>query len=527
MKINVKNNVCCLDREDATDIQIRSVLFHYLSVTQRVKKPYYVGRKVRFRYEDERIDLYIEDEEKSDIYRFPRGLFELVDPDFKSLVKIEDASTHKYDLDLDFVSQTCVPSILRPEASFDLRDDQLLAVKKSLLLKRGVVQLPTGGGKTEVMAAIIKVLESKFPDINILVIEPTDILVKKTSERLNDYHLNSEIYKNIRDCELSESSVIVSHTKSLLNDCEKDPDLLKHIDVVFWDECQHCRCDTWKRLNFCLSNIEYAIGLSALAVDEKHLYEKSLTNLSLDEALIIGATGRVIMHIPPRYYIDQKILATPVIFQLENQINKSLEKSDQWAQLRSEGIESDSRSLLTAQVIKMFHHFGRRILVLVGTKKQAKKVAEFLTSIGGLNVYTGVSFGGGQSFTVDDSGEFVPTNLDIVSEFDKGNFSIIISTSHMDEGVDIKNLDVCVLASGGKKDRRIIQRIGRALRLTKTGSYAYIVDFFDEGSGILERHSRLRMKLFTDTVEVPKDLVFRRVSIDNALKNFKRLEELD
>ena len=46
-------------------------------------------------------------------------------------------------------------------------------------------------GKTEVMSAIITILESKFPDIKVTVIEPTDVLVNKTTERFNRYDLNA------------------------------------------------------------------------------------------------------------------------------------------------------------------------------------------------------------------------------------------------------------------------------------------------------------------------------------------------
>ena len=174
----------------------------------------------------------------------------------------------------------------------------------------------------------------------------------------------------------------------------------------------------------------------------------------------------------------------------------------------------------------MFTDYDRRVLILVGTKGQAKKIAQELALEYDLADRVGISFGAGESHTVGYDGKFMPyTGEDIVRDFDEERFSILISTSHMDEGVDLSNLDVAVLASGGKKDRRIVQRIGRALRNNKTGKYAYIVDFFDQGSGVLENHSNLRMNLYKKTIQIPRDLIFQKVNTVNSfIPYFRALE---
>ena len=381
-------------------------------------------------------------------------------------------------------------------------------------------------GKTEVMAAIITILESKFPDIKVTVIEPTDVLVNKTTERFNRYDLNAVRYKDIRYLDNPNFNVLVAHPQSLLNDSSKDPTLLDNMIGVFWDECQHCKCDTWKTLNERLKNCEYALGFSALAVSEDHIYESNLRILSTEEVLIEGATGPVIVNISPKYYIENDILATPVILQLTNRLGKGLYGCNDWSKLRQKGIESEDRTNLTSEIVDMFNYYDRRVLILVGTKKQAYAIASRLALEYDLYDNVALSFGAGESLLVDHNGKTRPYDgEDIVSDFDNGRFSILISTSHMDEGVDLSNLDVAVLASGGKKDRRVVQRIGRALRNNKTGKYAYIVDFYDEGSGVLQNHSNLRMKLYTDTIQVPKDLIFRQVSsVESFRPYFEALE---
>ncbi len=60
-------------------------------------------------------------------------------------------------------------------------------------------------------------------------------------------------------------------------------------------------------------------------------------------------------------------------------------------------------------------------------------------------------------------------------------------------GVDIPELQVVILAAGGKSAVRVIQRAGRALRKCVGKKKATIHDFFDTGSIYLIKHSRNRM----------------------------------
>ena len=528
IQIEIRNNICCATSDDPRSPEFRSFLRCYLTKEENVKRIYYRGKRRKVSFDTVHHKLYSTDDRNR--YYFPRGLLTFIAPDSPE-IRIVDNSTYKYKFSMDQL--TGLESILRPGASFDLRGDQVMAVRKALFLKRGIIQLPTGSGKSEVMSAVIKKLEECNPNIKVIVIEPTDVLVTKTSERFNRYSLNSRTYKEVRGSDFSDLNVLVAHTQSLLNDCGENPHLLDDFDAVFWDECQHCKCDTWKLLNSYLSEVEYSIGLSALAVNETRISSTDLQSFTIDEVMVIGSTGRVILYIPAGYYIDRDILATPVIFQLSCELSsilrdakKALKKTDEesfsdWHFLREYGVESPYRSLLAAKTSGIFLLNGRRVLVLVGTKAQAEVISKNIFDL--IEIPVAISYGGGKAFTYTENG-LTAYRHDIVKDFDEGYFNVLVSTNHLDEGVDLSNLDVCILASGGKKDRRIIQRIGRALRVNKTGKYAYIIDFYDRGSGVLEKHSNARMKLFRETVMVPSELIFNRTSLVDLKSNFYRLE---
>jgi len=63
----------------------------------------------------------------------------------------------------------------------------------------------------------------------------------------------------------------------------------------------------------------------------------------------------------------------------------------------------------------------------------------------------------------------------------------------MNEGVDFDNIDVAILATGGKSDKQFYQRIGRSMRVKEDKKESLIYDFFDEDDSVLEKHSRMRI----------------------------------
>jgi superfamily II DNA or RNA helicase len=57
-------------------------------------------------------------------------------------------------------------------------------------------------------------------------------------------------------------------------------------------------------------------------------------------------------------------------------------------------------------------------------------------------------------------------------------------------------MDVIIMAGGGKSNKQTVQRVGRALRKSEGKSKAMIIDFYDADNGMLERHSKARLKTY-------------------------------
>ena len=70
-----------------------------------------------------------------------------------------------------------------------------------------------------------------------------------------------------------------------------------------------------------------------------------------------------------------------------------------------------------------------------------------------------------------------------------------------------------------------MQGIGRALRKTKSGKYAYLVDFTDHEDVVLSKHSKLRMTRYKELIGVPDNMTFDFVETKDLDRIFSSLED--
>lgn len=75
-----------------------------------------------------------------------------------------------------------------------------------------------------------------------------------------------------------------------------------------------------------------------------------------------------------------------------------------------------------------------------------------------------------------------------------GDVDVVVSTSILDEGVDVPNINAVIYARGGKSIRKLLQGIGRGLRKKEDGSTLRFYDFIDDTSVYLLEHSLKRYK---------------------------------
>jgi superfamily II DNA or RNA helicase len=106
-------------------------------------------------------------------------------------------------------------------------------------------------------------------------------------------------------------------------------------------------------------------------------------------------------------------------------------------------------------------------------------------------------------------------------EFEDGEFQVLIGSVVYDESQDMPSITDLVLAAGGKKLRRLKQRLGRGERKAEGKSRVRVWDFFDSQHKSTKRHSQQRSEGFAEeeivVVTNPKvlhDLIAGRVNPD-------------
>jgi len=124
---------------------------------------------------------------------------------------------------------------------------------------------------------------------------------------------------------------------------------------------------------------------------------------------------------------------------------------------------------------------GRRCLIICDTIRHARIVAEILR---GENVRCKILTGKHSGMIRSQARK----------DMRSGALEVIVATPIFDEGVDLPELEVVVLAAGGKSAVRVLQRIGRALRIAPGKTEATIHDFIDTGSKYTFRHSMDRVR---------------------------------
>ena len=89
--------------------------------------------------------------------------------------------------------------------------------------------------------------------------------------------------------------------------------------------------------------------------------------------------------------------------------------------------------------------------------------------------------------------------LAVMEALRDGRLNCAISTTIFDEGVNIPEIGALILAGGGKARHKVVQRIGRGLRVVPGKDYLAVVDFWDGHSPkYLLGHSRSRLRAVQD-----------------------------
>lgn len=400
------------------------------------------------------------------------------------LLNIVKDSLEASNFELEIVDERILPSnsiILRwNNEPFGPRYYQKELIERGLEMGRGVFEAAVGSGKSLIMANIIK-----EQSVCTLIVVPSRGL---SDQIFNDFvvwfgHDKVELIDAQKVRKTKKLKPIRIITIQSLGSLQKSGDLdrlIGDIDAIHCDEIHHAGAQTYTNLLKDLDHVYHRYGYTGtfLRNDNKTLE-------------MWGFLSNVIGSYPAHQAIKDGYL-TPVevvVHQLEGKSSKSYPK------------EYDNCYCANPAMLERIHQVclktqdSEQVLILVNKKdKSGSIIHEYLKTVGVPNFY----------ISGDDEREDIS---DCITFFNEKKIKILIGTSVLGEGIDIRSTDHLILANGGKSEIVIVQAIGRAVRIYPDKHVAYVHDFLFPNTKYMQKHFYQRMDIIESNFS-PKKVYF-------------------
>ena len=375
---------------------------------------------------------------------------------------------------------------------YQLRNYQFKALRRARE-RNGILQLPTGGGKTIIAGKIIK-----YVNTNTCFMVHTNTLLYQTHENFENF-FNTEIgiigdgqckIRQINVCSIqtlasvlnarhSGKQVVKMNHKTGMFDIEhinvdtrrmdKIMKLFESTDLIIFDECHHLSAETFTEVARNFKNASWRFGLSAT------VWRADKKEIMLNQLL-----GPIIYELPIADLIEKGYLVRPQIEFIEllttvrmgNKYSKKLEKeyfvynmdrNNALIKKVEEVLERGYNSILIiAQFVDhvslleaMLFNKGIKVKGITGKtkKKDRDAILEQFRGGGMENIFKNLLHG--------------------------KELNVLIATDMFGEGFDMPKIDCIIMAQMGKSVKNVYQYIGRALRPSGNKDHALIVDVAD------------------------------------------------
>ena len=410
--------------------------------------------------------------------KFPSGLLFIIEEYCKEInteYKITDLRGEIPNNNLALIDEFFLKGI-------ELYDYQMVAINKAITTERGVLELPTGSGKTEIAAAIIKALSLKT-----LFIVHTKDLLYQTIDRFK-LRLERDDIGIIGDGKFETEHDIVVSTVQTLNKKlfpgksekgkrkkadKKIKEFLNQFQVMFQDECHHSSSASFSKIGMFMHNAIYRYGLSGTA-----LRRDILSNMR-----VMAITGASIYQLKTTKLIDSGYLSDIEVKIIDNpEIIDKEEKG--WQEIYRVGIvQSEARNQKIVDRIEKMYEQKKKIMVLVKHIEHGEILQRMLTDESDIPAI--FIWGAHES----EEREKIKNEFSVNGDF------VLIASPIYDEGIDLPKINVLIIASGGKSEWKTIQKIGRGLRKKSDKSQLIVYDFYDH-SKFLKEHSQERIMIY-------------------------------
>ena len=372
---------------------------------------------------------------------------------------------------------------LKPQAKPSLkgikfRKDQVKALQRIKRHHFGRIIHPTGTGKTIIEMGIV----SMFPSSNILLLAHTRDLVKQLSNSANEFlNLNvlipqgsEQINKSINLMNEKSGGVLITTIQSF---AKLDPKQYAGLfDITIVDEVHHVASEKSQYgevMTHNLSPRRYGFTATLPTKDEQLLFNEGIfgpviANLSIEDAIKNNLVAK------PRI----KLINVPYDPELNKQCSNRYFK---YAELCI-ATNKKRNSLICSEAAEAVEN-KKPVLIIIEKIEHGRLLQQKILKSHNLTV----------PFI---SGESTPeTRLKCKQDLIDGKIMCVIVSKIWMEGINIENLQVIIYAAAMKEKKRVIQAMGRGLRVSEGKSEILLIDFLDPYRYLAE-HSILRIQTY-------------------------------
>ena len=350
-----------------------------------------------------------------------------------------------------------------PKLNLQLRDYQEEVVKTCLQFHHGIIELATSGGKTLIISSLLENLYRENPDFKCLIIVPDLGLVKQTKGDFNDYGVNFtySIWTGKDELDFS-TNVIIANTGILLSE-KSNTEWTESIDVLIVDEVHKVR--KGNKINKLIKRI---------LTFHKFGFTGTLPEEPMDQWNIFSKFGSV-KYSKKAHELKLESYVTPakVAGLRLNYLNPPIFRSadidnptELFTQEQKYIISSDYRNNF---ISNLCDRVDNNCLILVDLIDHGLELEKKLTEN-----------------KINKEIYFIRGEVDVEERRrvqklmeEQNNICVIAISKIFSTGINIKNLHYLIFSAGGKAKVKIIQSIGRGLRLHSDKKQFLIFDIID------------------------------------------------
>lgn len=338
---------------------------------------------------------------------------------------------------------------------------------------RCAVKLATGGGKTEVIAGLCSVLKDKRCLVLVHRIELLEQTRRKLEERLGE-----RIGVIERDRIDIGKRVTVGMVWSTLSKMYKVLDWLRRdVDVLIVDEVHHSGADTWKAVMM-QCNARVRVGLSGTP----------LTRNVERDMWLIGLTGDVVEGARIVDLVEMGYAVKPVIKVVVDDRLVFGDWKKKWGKRYWDVVRRVYGDVKFLEVVSdiVIRHRSRGLVIFVDRIEVGEKILTWLRKVlGGKRC----EFSYGQ--LENDK------RLRILRDLKEGKIDVLVCTPILDEGVDVEGITGILFACSNKSIVKILQRIGRGVRISKEKEDVKVYDLAVVAPWLFQ-HLAERLKIYKE-----------------------------